>query len=90
MPALAALQARFESQIAVVTVTPEFPSQVQLALTREALILPPLSGYTKRYEWVPRKVIPLTLFVDRAGIIRDFAFGKRSEQELEDAFRPYL
>src|SRR5258708_2732642 len=90
MPALAALQARFGSDLAVITLTPEFPSQVRRALEGKSLTLPPLSGYTKRYEWVPRRVIPVTLFVDRAGIIREFAIGKRSEQEFETAFKPYL
>jgi thiol-disulfide isomerase/thioredoxin len=90
MPALAALQARFEGDLAVITLTPEFPSQVWRALDKRSLTLPPLSGYTKRYEWVPRRVIPVTLFVDRVGVIRDFAIGKQSEQEFENAFRPYL
>jgi hypothetical protein len=90
MPALEAVQAKFGDELAVVTLTPEFPSRVRQVLERKAATLPPLSGYTKRYDWLPNQIIPISLFVDRRGVIREFAVGKRSQQEFEKALARHL
>lgn len=93
MPALNALQRIHGDRLAVITLTTEFRDHVRRFADRRSLELPPLSAYTytaKQFQWVPRIVFPLTIFIDRDGIAREFTVGRRSEEELDATVRRYL
>ena len=91
MPALTSLQGKYGlDRLAVITLTNEFREPVLRFAERKPLALPPFSAYTKRFDWVPKIVLPLTILIDRDGIIRDLKVGRRSEDEFEATIRGYL
>ena len=92
MPGLTNLQRKYGlDRLAVITLTDEFREPVLRFAERKPLALPPFSAYTKRFDWVPKIVLPLTVLIDRDGIIRDLNVGKRSEERIVKAsIRRYL
>jgi len=91
MPGLTNLQRKYGlDRLAVITLTDEFREPVLRFAERKRLALPPFSAYTKRFDWVPKIVLPLTVLIDRDGIIRDLNIGRRSEGEFEASIRRYL
>lgn len=93
MPTLNALQRIHGDRLAVITLTSELRDTVRRFVDRRSTELPPLSAYTstaRQFRWVPRVVFPLTIFIDRHGIAREFTVGERSEEELDRAVRRYL
>ena len=50
-----------------------------------------LSAYTERYNWLLIDTFrPLTLIIDRDGILRTHLLGARSFENFESSIRPYL
>ena len=91
MPGLNKLQRKYGlERLAIITLTDEFREPVRRFAERKPLVLPPFSAYTKRFDWIPKVVFPLTVFIDRDGIIRDMSVGKRSEEEFESGLRRYF
>jgi thiol-disulfide isomerase/thioredoxin len=91
MPGLNNLQREYgQHRLAIITLTDEFREPVLRFAERKPLALPPLSAYTKRFDWIPKVVFPLKIFIDRDGVIRELIVGKRSEQEFEVGIQRYL
>jgi peroxiredoxin len=40
--------------------------------------------------WIPNMAWPLTILIDREGVIREVTFGRRSDTQLEASVRGYV
>lgn len=90
MPTLGRLQAAYGDRgLVVVALSDEPAEHVQDFLKKHPIEM--LGGYTESFEWVKLKSFrPITLVIDRQGVLRKHVFGMSDYQGFESQIRPYL
>lgn len=90
MPTLDQLQSSYKDRgLVVITLSDEPRERLQAYFERHSLEL--LSGYTSSFEWLKIKNFrPLTLFIDRNGVLRQHVFGELSYANFESIIQPFL
>ena len=90
MPTLERLQATYKDQGLVVITLSDEPRE-KLQAYHEKFPVDLLRGYTSAFEWLEIETFrPLTIVIDREGILRHHVFGSLSYEEFESSIRPYL
>lgn len=90
MPSLERLQEAYKDRgLVVITLSDEPRESLRKFFQKHPVDL--LCGYTDSFDWLKIEDFrPLTLVIDRNGILRKHFFGASSYEELESHIRPYL
>lgn len=90
MPTLDRLQASYKDDgLVVITLSDEPRERLQEYFERHPVEL--LNGYTSSFEWLKIEAFrPITLIIDRNGILRQHVFGELSYEDFELNIRPHL